>query len=631
MADISWLIRRLKAMSIPEVLWRFSQKAEEKREKGRFEKTALPVTAKLFDGKYAAFSAHPEKLYLNRENSSFSTNTAIHLLSGASYKAYRTRWNAGFQTGACWPDTFSYELAYKQRDEIGDARTNWELNRHFQFALLAKDYAATGERAYLDELEALFSDWNAKNPFLHGICWTSVMEVAIRCINWVYAYAFLAGTKAPEGLLNELRIGILNMTDYVSRHYSRYSSANNHLIVEACAIAHSGFLFDHQPWVTLAVEILTEELPKQNYGDGVNKELSLHYQSFYMEAMGLVQRLLLKSGQAVPASWAEMLGKMSRYVADCQGEYGETVVFGDDDEGKVLDLAGVSGEKEHANHYRYVLGMMSLLLNEQFVELKALESENLRWLFTEEEWRAAGEKHLYQSPQYRCYREGGNTILRSADRKLLIGIDHAALGFGSICAHAHADALSFQLFCEGKPVLVDPGTYIYHCDLPSRNAFRETRNHNTVCVDGKNQSQMLGAFLWGAKAETKLLSAREEGGGYVLEAAHDGYGSPTTRRFAFDGNAVLEIDDTVPGGAHTASFLLGPGFSVRQAAGQWIVSDGAICLRMEYRAEGALQVETEECVYSTQYGVKEQITALRVSFSGNTLHTRLVIGAEASR
>ncbi len=34
--------------------------------------------------------------------------------------------------------------------------------------------------------------------------------------------------------------------------------------------------------------ILSEELPKQNYKDGVNKELSLHYQTFGMEAYGIV-------------------------------------------------------------------------------------------------------------------------------------------------------------------------------------------------------------------------------------------------------------------------------------------------------------------------------------------------------
>lgn len=68
----------------------------------------------------------------------------------------------------------------------------------------------------------------------------------------------------------------------------KYSSANNHLIVEMYAVGMSGIFFDYKPWEKLAFKILTEELPRQNYADGVNKEMSLHYQSFVMEAYGLL-------------------------------------------------------------------------------------------------------------------------------------------------------------------------------------------------------------------------------------------------------------------------------------------------------------------------------------------------------
>ena len=35
-------------------------------------------------------------------------------------------------------------------------------------------------------------------------------------------------------------------------------------------------------------------------------------------------------------------------------------------------------------------------------------------------------------------------------------------GFGSLAAHAHADALSVELRHDGVEVLCDPGTYSYH-------------------------------------------------------------------------------------------------------------------------------------------------------------------------
>ncbi len=619
MPNISWLIRRLKAMSIPEVVWRLSQKSIEKREQAAFKGKSRPITSAVFRPALAGLKADAGRLRLNGGNTAFACNTAIHLLSGADYEQYKKRWNAGFQTDKEWPDTFSYDLEYKQKDEIGDARTNWELNRHFQFALLAKDYAATGDEKYLKELTDLFADWNEKNPFLHGISWTSVMEIAIRCVNWIYAYGFLAGTKAPapKTLLTALQTGVLNMTDYIASHYSRYSSANNHLIVEACAIGHSGILFHHQPWIDLAVNILTRELPLQNEPDGVNKEQSLHYQSFYMEAMGLMLRLLKKNGLAVPNLWQDMLDKMGRYVKDCMGDYGEIVIFGDDDEGKILDLAGISGPDaayDHTGHYRYVLGMLSLLLDKQYTDLNALSCETLRWLFTEEEWARAAKKERYVPPQYCCYRQGGNTILRSADRKLLIGVDHAALGFGSICAHGHADALSFQVYFEGKPLLIDPGTCIYHCDLKSRNAFRETRNHNTVCVGGKNQSEMLGAFLWGRKASAVLVDYQEKDGGAALVMTQDGYQPVIHRRtLEFDGGQTITIRDELTSEAEgEACFVFGPGTGASLAPKESRVFAGDFSMELSTPPE---KLRLTSCEYSAAYGVKNQTLALRAAFT----------------
>ena len=130
----------------------------------------------------------------------------------------------------------------------------------------------------------------------------------------------------------------------------------------------------------------------QNYSDGVNKELSLHYQSFYMEAMGLMMRLLVKNKISVPKNWKPTLKKMCSYMADCMGDYGEMMVFGDDDEGKILDLQG------GFNHYQYVLGLFSFLLDEQYINLHKVGNENLNWLFSTEDCNIALSKSLYQVP-----------------------------------------------------------------------------------------------------------------------------------------------------------------------------------------------------------------------------------------
>ena len=669
MANISWYVNRLRAMSVREVLWRVQQKKLEKAERQTFGKQHIPITGKVFYEGKEGLTFHVEKLPMasckKQDGNACDGATdgrkelwscSIPLLGGYDYAKYRKDWHGGFQTENKWPLTFSYDLSYKQKDEIGDARTNWELNRHFQFALLACNYAQTGDDKFLTELSELFRDWNQENPFLHGISWTSVMEVAIRDINWIYTLGFLkkaAEEAGVEVLCEQLRVGIINMTTYISAHFSRYSSANNHVIVEAAAMGIAGIVMDCEEWLKIALSILNHEIPRQNYKDGVNKEVSLHYQSFFMEAVGLLMLSMQHNGRNVPMNWRYILQKMSRYLADCQGSYGETMVFGDDDAGKILDLEGV-----HRNHYHYVLQLMSLLLPERYAE--NVTDVSLRRIATEEEIETAMQKSCYVSRRNVCYEEGGVTLLRSADNRAFIGIDHGELGFGSIAAHGHADALSFQMYLEGEPIFADAGTYIYHIDLESRNAFRKTENHNTVTIKGKNQSEMLGAFLWGKRAETTLLwhnlpvgnaweeeekaaarplhgSVEKESACY-LEAEHNGY-APVIhkRKFVFSGkelklyDSLRNVEKEIPYSVH---LLLGETCEVmsveaeasNSATGKIRLMTGKgnkVTLQAEvYDGEGAekltdqkqlLKQETVEAWVSTEYGIRKPVKKLQLS------------------
>ena len=107
--------------------------------------------------------------------------------------------------------------------------------------------------------------------------------------------------------------------------------------------------------------------------------------------------------------------------------------------------------------------------------------------------------------------------------EVLLVADAAPLGFLSIAAHGHADALSFVLSLGGVPVLVDPGTYCYHSDPTWREYFRGTAAHNTVRVDGLNQSEAVGPFMWSRKALSTLETFDVAGHPQRFVASHDGY------------------------------------------------------------------------------------------------------------
>ena len=440
---------------------------------------------------------------------------------------------------------FSSSVSISQREDIGDIRTNWELNRHYQFTCLAKNYYVSGEKKYFVELAELFYDWNKHNLFLHGVEWVSAMELGIRVISWIYTYVFISNAIEKYNFeerefTEKICHGILVMTEYIIKHRARFSSANNHLIVEMFAVGMSGILFGKKEWIQLSVSILTKELPRQNYEDGVNKEMSLHYQSFVMEAYGILWLSLIHNHYVVPNSWKRYLSSMSQYMADCCGEFGEIVVFGDNDEGKLLDLQG-----RIEDHYRYVLQLMGMLLDKKYTSVNLIE--NICWITTKNQQEIYYRKQLYIPNLVSHYKIGGYTILRSRDRKVLIGMDHAELGFGSIAAHGHADALSIQVYYEGKPVLFDAGTYNYHVPKKIRNEIRSTKAHNTVYVKNEEQAECLGPFLWGKRF---LISNREmkKNETNVELSAEIVYGNIRHKRLVeFDYDRKLSVTDIVEG------------------------------------------------------------------------------------
>src|SRR5690606_21836815 len=101
--------------------------------------------------------------------------------------------------------------------------------------------------------------------------------------------------------------------------------------------------------------------------------------------------------------------------------------------------------------------------------------------------------------------------------------DAGPLGFLSIAAHGHADCLSMTLSVAGRAQLVDPGTYVYHAEPEWRDYFRGTAAHNTVRVDGVDQSRIGGQFLWLEKAEAKVDRFESTAHHDEIVASHDGY------------------------------------------------------------------------------------------------------------
>jgi hypothetical protein len=102
-------------------------------------------------------------------------------------------------------------------------------------------------------------------------------------------------------------------------------------------------------------------------------------------------------------------------------------------------------------------------------------------------------------------------------------VDCGQLGYLSIAAHGHADALAMTLSVGGHEILVDPGTYSYHTQKRWRDYFRSTSAHNTVEVDRLDQSEIGGNFMWLRKAAATKLQHQPLDKIQRFVGEHDGY------------------------------------------------------------------------------------------------------------
>lgn len=265
-----------------------------------------------------------------------------------------------------------------------------------------------------------------------------------------------------------------------------------------------------------------------------------------------------------------------------------------------------------------------------------------RWLCGDGRSVLAPNDGPFASPQ--AFAAGGYYILGDrfgdADETKLI-MDAGPLGFLSIAAHGHADCLSLLLSASGKELLVDPGTYCYHTEREWRDYFRSTAAHNTVRVDGVDQSQIAGAFMWADKAEGALERFETSPARDSLRARHSGYrrlADPVThvREVTFDkATRIVDVVDEIQcAGRHRVEryWHFSEQCTVELDGSGVAASNGSVRLKLETPdADARLmrgQVQPIGGWISRRFGHKEPTTTVFFTndVHGNTrLHTRLML------
>ncbi|MER5888835.1 alginate lyase family protein [Streptomyces sp. NPDC001941] len=470
------------------------------------------------------------------------------------------------KTGRRAPWGYAFDVPYRDEERSGDVKQIWELSRHQYLTVLAAAYALTGDERYAERVAAHLRSWWVSNAPLRGVHWTSGIELGIRLLSWVWVRRLLDGWAGAPELFERnpdaLR-QIWHHQNWLASFPSRGSSANNHVIAEAAGQFAAAVAFDWFPssaaWRDEALRSLDRNLRANTFLSGLNRELASEYHGLVLE-LGLAALAEADAaGVAVPATVRLVLLRMTDALAAVVDDRLRPPRQGDSDDGHGLVVDGPGTDR---------WGSLLATGEAVFGRLDwwpVVTGTDVRTPLLAALARpsAAGAARPASRPGH--FADAGLTVLRGPGG-IWCRCDGGPHGFLSIAAHAHADALSVEVRHDGVDVLADPGTYCYHGQPEWRRYFRSTLGHNTLELDGTDQSVSGGPFLWTRHARTRVLKAEATGGGTLRWCAeHDGY-QPSVHRRRVDldpETRELLIVDEVTGPRRDARlvFHLGPAVS----------------------------------------------------------------------
>lgn len=575
-------------------------------------------------------------------------------------------WYLDVTTGRRAPaDAVAFSIPVRDWDAVGDMKLVWELSRHHHLTVLALAYRLTGDDRYAVRVAEHLRSWWAACPFPMGVHWTSGIEVALRLVNWTWCRRLLDGWPGAAALFEADAVDggafatqVFHHCRYLDRLHSVGSSSNNHAIAEAVGLYVGATEVPWFPqsarWQRHGTERLLGVVASNLHRGGLDRELATDYHGFVLELVTVAAVNATIHDLPERAELWHVATDMTLAAACLTDPWGRPARQGDTDRGRVLVV----------HDDRDDLARWTSLVRRGTLRDRVLAAYIGRLPLPPPDTAAERPTDCAER-----LARGGQVVLRHTTRsghRTWLRFDAGPHGHLAIAAHAHADALSIELRVDGTDVLVDPGTYTYRPGSPWRDHFRSTAAHNTLELDGLDQSQRGGPFLWTRHAHTTLVRHLQD---RVVEAVHDGYahrhggGVACTvgRIVEWEGDDLVVTDSVAfaaappPVGGRRVSHVvavhlhLGPsvrcslqqGASGPEAVLDWGPAGGAV-VELDPGARWTVHQGSDDSMlgwFSPEYGVLEPSITLRgeceissdVS-AGRRLRTRLRFdGRENSR
>ena len=345
---------------------------------------------------------------------------------------------------------------------------------------LAVAFRETGDMRFLSSWENLVESWIEQVP----VEFDSSDVTARRIQNWIYAWSLFESDQRFPGFRQGFDERIVGSIREQAKHLRQNLSAErNHRTLELYALFITALALpeidDDGRLLSFSMDELCRNLLADVRTDGVHREHSTHYHMIALRSFIGARINVERYGLSFPKEYDERLERACEFAMHCHRPDGVIPALSDSDGGSYLDVLELAA---------------TLFSRADFL-----------WVATQ------GREGSPPKQKYAGFGESGYFFQRSGwgegpsefkDERFLV-FDSGPLGDSG---HGHYDALSVEIAAGGRPLVVDPGRYTYHEGTPNwRRWFKGTAAHNTVCIDGLDQTPYRCGKPKGAVAETRLI------------------------------------------------------------------------------------------------------------------------------
>ena len=397
-----------------------------------------------------------------------------------------------------------------------DIKLLWEPARFSWVYCLGRAYRLTGDERYPSAFWHLSRSFLDANPVYYGPNWSSAQEVALRLIALCFARQVFDSSPHSTELKTERLIQAI--AEHATRIpvtliYAR-SQNNNHLLSEAVGLYTAGVCLPDHPqagkWRALGWKWFNQGVLAQIDEDGAYCQHSTNYHRLMLQLALWFKLLAGTQNQPLPVQTHQRLAAATTWLAALTDpESGNAPNLGPNDGAYIQPLAACP----FADYRPVLQSAGQTFLGEHLFPKGTWDEMDL--------WYNADRSLANNAQINRNVQRETPHILRSQDRKswayLRIAQFHSRPG--------HADQLHLDLWRKGLNLACDAGTYQYNASMPWDNALCHTAVHNAVTINGQEQMQRFGRFLYLNWAQATRIDGEkaEDGAWRRLVGQHNGY------------------------------------------------------------------------------------------------------------